>query len=274
MHTERGTRLDFPAYLQHIERQSARFTDALEGARGDERVPTCPDWSADDLLYHLSTVQTHWSRVVGENAQTDAEVEAFADPGRPASHEGLVAMSRTATDQLLRALRSTDPTEPRWTWSDEQTAGFIYRRQAHEAMIHRLDAELTVGQRTPLDPALASDGIDEALKIMYAGCPPWGSVTPHEGRSVLVRATDADVDWLVTLARFTGTDPKDGKTYDDPDITVSDAFPGAATAATITGSAEDLDCWLWHRPPPGDITRSGDPDLLRDVEAVLAQPLN
>ncbi len=48
-------------------------------------------------------------------------------------------------------------------WADDKTAGYIARRQAHEALVHRLDAELTVGDRTPLDPRLAADGVDEAL---------------------------------------------------------------------------------------------------------------
>jgi uncharacterized protein (TIGR03083 family) len=268
------TRLDFPAYLQHIEQQSARFTEALAAAQGDEQVPPCPDWKADDLLYHLGEVQTYWSRVVGEGAHTQEEVDAFSDPERAGSHEALIEFSRHATARLLDALRATDPAEPRWTWSDEQTAGFTYRRQAHEAMIHRLDAELTTGRRTPLDPALATDGVDEVLKIMFAGCPPWGSISPHEGHTLLVHATDTGAAWLVTLARFTGTNPKDGKSYDEADITVADAVPGDPAAATISGTAADLDCWLWHRPGVGELSRSGDADVLREVEAVLAHPLN
>lgn len=268
------TRLDFPAYLQHIEQQSARFSEALATARGDEQVPSCPDWTADDLLYHLGQVHTYWSRVVGEGTLTDAEVEAFKDPERPDSHDGLVEFSRSATARLVEVLAAVDPADPRWTWSEEQTAGFTFRRQAHEAMIHRLDAELTAGQRTPLDPALATDGVDEVLKIMYAGCPPWGSISPHEGRTVLVESTDTGAAWLVTLARFTGTHPKDGKTYDEGDIVVADAVPEQRAAAAIRGTAADLDSWLWHRPTVGELARNGDADVLRELDAVLAQPLN
>ena len=35
-------------------------------------------------------------------------------------------------------------------------------------MIHRLDAELTVGAVTDLDPELATDGVLEVLDPMYA----------------------------------------------------------------------------------------------------------
>ncbi|WP_238993563.1 hypothetical protein [Nocardioides caldifontis] len=63
-------------------------------------------------------------------------------------------------------------------WAEDRTVGYIRRRQAHEALIHRLDAELTAGTVTALDPTLASDGVDEALDVMFGGCPPWGSFEP------------------------------------------------------------------------------------------------
>ena len=57
--------------------------------------------------------------------------------------------------------------------------GFVRRRQAHEALIHRIDAELTAGRRTPVDPLLGADGVDEALRVMYGGVPGVGQVHPR-----------------------------------------------------------------------------------------------
>ena len=49
-------------------------------------------------------------------------------------------------------------------------------------------------------------------------------------------------------ARSRGTDPDDGKTYEDEDdLALVDA--GAEPVATITGTAADLDTWLWKRDP-------------------------
>ena len=53
-------------------------------------------------------------------------------------------------------LEAADPAEEAWNWSDDHTVGFILRRQAHEALVHRVDAELAAGDRTDLDPLLAS----------------------------------------------------------------------------------------------------------------------
>ena len=57
---------------------------------------------------------------------------------------------------------------------------------------------------------------------MYGGSPPWGTITPSE-QVVLLSATDTGDEFRVALARFTGTDPDDGKAYDEPDIAVVDA---------------------------------------------------
>jgi hypothetical protein len=46
---------------------------------------------------------------------------------------------------------------------EQQSLGLFLRRQAHEALIHRLDAELTMGERTPMDADINADGVDEAL---------------------------------------------------------------------------------------------------------------
>ena len=165
---------------------------------------------------------------------------------------------------------SSDLQTPAWTWSDDHTVGFIARRQAHEALIHRVDAELTAGQRrSVMDPALSADGVDEALRIMYGGDPPaWGTFSADQARSIRVQAADTDDSWIVTLGQFRGTDPDGGKTYDQPGILVS-TDQGDDTAATIRGTADDLDCWLWQRPVDAALERSGDRDVLSALEAII-----
>jgi hypothetical protein len=86
---------------------------------------------------------------------------------------------------------------------------------------------------------------------------------------VRIRATDTGDSWLVTLGRFTGTDPS-GTSYDEPDIGAAGSDPGTAAAAEISGRAADLDCWLWHRPATGPVERSGDQDVLSRFESAIA----
>lgn len=256
-------------YLGHLARESALFGHALDGAAADARVPTCPDWNADDLLWHLGEVQWFWGTIVREGVDADG-AEALK-PARPDTRAALMAFYLTASGDLGKALSSADPQTPAWTWSDDQTVGFIARRQAHEALIHRVDAELTAGQRPSLmDPVLSADGVDEILRIMYGGDPPsWGTFTADHARTVRVQATDTDGSWLVTLGQFRGTDPDGGKSYDQPGIVVAASDPGDEPAATIRGTAGDLDRWLWQRPVDTALERSGDREVLGSFDAII-----
>ena len=264
-----STELDFIAHLAH---ESARFLEVISKLPSDSPVPSCPEWSADDLLWHLGEVQWFWGTVVREDVSGD-EAEA-RKPARPRGRAGLADFFTRVSGELVATLAATPADAAAWTWSAEQTVGFIRRRQAHEALIHRVDAELTADDRTPLDPQLSADGVDEALRIMYAGVPDWGTFTPEPARTLRIAATDAGRSWLVTLGRFTGMDPADGTVYDEPDIEAvpaeaAAAEAAAAAAAEVSGMAADLDCWLWHRPALGVIEHSGDRDVLRGFESAI-----
>ena len=108
--------------------------------------------------------------------------------------------------------------------------------------MHRLDAELTAGTRTPMDPVLCLDGVDEALRVTPMGLPALGHDHPRGGphRATAVPPTPA-TDWLLTLARFTGTDPDDGTSYDEPDIhTATD--PGTEPDVVVERPARPAPC--------------------------------
>ena len=265
-----GTDLD---YLVHLARESACFAEAIGEVPPAARVPSCPGWSADDLLWHLGEVQWFWGTIVRERMTGSRAVQL--KPGRPAGRPGLLAFYQRASRGLGEILAATPADAPAWTWSQDQTVGFIHRRQAHEALIHRIDAELTAGTRGPLDPQLSADGVDEALRIMYGGdVPEWGRFAPDSARTLRLHAIDTGDSWVVTLGRFTGTDPGDQISYDETGIQVACSDPGGGTAASIGGSAADLDCWLWHRPPMAQIDRSGDQETLSRFDSVIAPGIN
>lgn len=264
-------------YLGHLARESARFAAVLAGLPGDTAVPTCPEWDADELLWHLCRVQWFWAMVVTSGLlATDQVMEREASrPQRPATHAELTGHFTECSHELLDVLTATAPSTPAWTWADDKTVGFIRRRQAHEALIHRIDAELTAGERTGMDPALSADGVDEALRIMYGGDKPaWGEFAARNQQTLRITCTDPPQSWLVALGQFSGTDPDDGKHYDQASIQVANADPSAPAAATISASAADLDCWLWHRPAEGELDRAGDPGVLASFDAVIAAGIN
>lgn len=259
-------------YLLHLNRDSARFAAALGEVPPDARVPSCPEWTADDLLWHLGEVQWFWGTVVREGI-TGGQAEQ-RKPERPAGRPALQEFYQRASRDLTDILAATPADAAAWTWSQEQTAGFIRRRQAHEALIHRIDAELTAGRRTPMDPQLSADGTDEALRIMYGARPGWGTFTPDSASTLRLNATDTGDAWLVTLGVFTGTDPDDQTRYDEPSIHATSGDPDGRAAAFVAGTATDLDCWLWHRPTLARIERSGDQDVLGRFDSVIAAGIN
>ncbi|HYO17788.1 MAG TPA: maleylpyruvate isomerase family mycothiol-dependent enzyme [Dermatophilaceae bacterium] len=281
-------------YLAHLARDSARFAEVLAQTSPQTRVPTCPGWDADDLLWHLAEVQWFWGTIVGRGLTTYAQVRTLDNGGRPDDRDDLPAFFGQASGDLYDNLSAAGPHAPAWAWADDQSVALIRRRQAHESLIHRLDAELTAGRRSPMDAALSTDGVDEALRVMYARAPSWGHFTADPAQTVLVRTADTDASWLVSLGRFTDIDDSDlddsdiddsdindrgiddrGTTRDAPGLAVADprdseSGSGGSAAATVMASAADLDCWLWHRPPAGRVERSGDSSVLDRLDQTIA----
>ncbi len=210
MASAQSTRLSTDAYLAHLAADSARFEAVLADIDPTTQVPTCPDWDADDLLWHLAEVQWFWGTIVADRLATPKGLDDRR-PSRPESHDELLALYGKLSADLGAELAQTPPEVAVWTWSYDHTVGFVHRRQAHEALIHRVDAELTAGARTLMDAALANDGVDEVLRVMYGGAPPWGTFTPAEGQTVRIAALDTGATWVSTLGHFVGTDPRDGR---------------------------------------------------------------
>lgn len=264
------TRLEPATYLDFIRTESARFHEVLTHTDPSASVPTCPDWNAADLLWHLTEVQHSWEWVI---ANRPAVPEDDPQLARPEDYADLLALFENRSTAFLSTLGSADPAEEAWSWSQDHTVGFTYRRQAHEALIHRLDAELTAaGAFTDLDARLAGDGVHEALDVMFGDCPPWGTFTPGDGL-LRVDLVDTDQDVWVRLGQFNGLDPEDGESHDEPDISVV-ADPDAEPDAVVAGPAGVVDAWLWGRGDDAEISTAGDPGVFARFRAIIDQPID
>lgn len=258
-------------FLDHLLRESRRFRDVLADAPPADPVPTCPDWRADDLLWHLGEVQWFWGEIVELRHTRREQVSAMDQTRsrlapRPPDRSGLLDFFDRVSERLHRALLATPPETEVWMWADDHSAAYVARRQAHEALIHRLDAELTTGDRSPMDASLCADGIDEALRIMRGIEPEDGLVLTTISDPVVISCTDVAGSWTVIPTHVTGT--YDGDPVDVARFVVRDGDDLTAMARVL-GTAADLDCWLWNRPPTGGLERHGEPAALGALDRVL-----
>ncbi|WP_157975761.1 maleylpyruvate isomerase N-terminal domain-containing protein [Brachybacterium sp. YJGR34] len=269
-----------------IQQEADRFAAALVAADPEQRVPTCPDWNAADLLWHLTEVHEFWSAVLATGATTDEEVQPLEEgvAPRPKDPDALPERRAAATAALLEQLAARADEEPAWFWyAAERTVGAVRRMQTHEATIHRVDAELTAGHPvTPIDAEVAAAGLQHVLRVMWPASiewiPDWATLRPVA--AVEVRPQGGG-DRLLGISRWSGTRPRDGKEFDAPvgRLVEDPAEAEGLPRATVSGSALALDLWAWGREAALDhlggrsekVAIHGDPAAIDQLSALVAE---
>ncbi|MFC7273139.1 maleylpyruvate isomerase family mycothiol-dependent enzyme [Paractinoplanes rhizophilus] len=231
----------FDDLLTLIDDRSAALRSAAAAASSlQARVPGCPDWSLDDLVYHLGTVQRFWAvttRLADTSGPPGADQRAFPDPGGD-----LLGWSAESTALLLDALRAAGPESPAWTWwaasGAPMTAAAVARHQVQEAAVHAYDAQETAGKPDPLPAAVAVDGVAEFLSVGMSSLGPW----PHRPARVAFTATEGPA-WLVDLS--------------PAGVELEPAASGDPVT-TVHGTASDLVLALYKRIPADALRVDGD----------------
>ncbi len=253
-------------YIAAIRSESARFHELITGTAMDAPVPSCPDWTVADLAWHLTEVQHFWISIVdGLLTVPDTAV----DMDRPADAE-LPALFGEQSARLVAVLERRHPDDECWSWHDAgHSVGWVRRRQAQEALIHRVDAELAAGTEFDADPVLAADGVDEILRYMLDldNLPEWATYD-RDGSTAVIELTDVDGSWAIDFGQMRGTSPDGGKSYDLPAVQLIGA-PDHPTA-TLRGAAVDVDLWLWGRGPLDPIAVEGDRSVAELLRATAA----
>ncbi|MCO1582481.1 maleylpyruvate isomerase family mycothiol-dependent enzyme [Crossiella sp. SN42] len=217
----------------------AEFQAAVTSAGPAAPVPTCPGWTADALTAHLASVfglVADWIRT-GRRRQP-----------RPVPASAPDAFA-TASATLLELLGPGQADRPCPTWCPwDRTIGFWLRRMAHEAVIHRVDAESALGVVTPVPAELAADGVDEVLTLWLGAHQP-----PVVSGEHVVRLEVPGREWTV------GLNPS-----------VVDFCDGAEPEAVLRGPASALDLWLWGRGGAAGLTVEGDPAAVAALRSAVA----
>ena len=238
--------MDWDDHLNAIERECAAI-GAVLGEGRELGVPTCPGWRVADLAVHLGVIHRWATEMVRTRATEplrDREKLFGVDPEDPA----LAEWFEQGTRDLMGVLRDSPVDVAVWTWTQERSARFWSRRQAHEAAVHRWDAENTLPGRSPdpIDATLAADGIDEWLNVFAVSRSRKTSARTGVGESFHFHCTDEAGEWVVR--------------FDGPGIEVRSEHTKADVA--IRGGASELLLFLWGRKSAETLEVLGDATLL------------
>jgi uncharacterized protein (TIGR03083 family) len=215
-------------YFRHLEliRSDSTVLVAAVQRDPDAAVPSCPGWTASDVLRHVGEVYEHKVLCMTLGREPDADRRIAPPESGPALAEWFVGQRDALVDELTRR----NPSETTFTWfPPDQSVGFWGRRMAVETVVHRVDAELATGTRTSVDTELAADGVDELIRFLVHDFGDSPTVPEGAGRTVELRC--GSHRWALTL-RADGVD----RVADD-----------AAADAGMRAAPEDLLLHLWNR---------------------------
>ena len=233
-------RLDRDDYFAAVRADSERVAELCVG-RLDVPVPPCPGWSVRDAVVHLGFVH----RINGSRLRRRSRSRDDRDSPTAPDDQQLPEWFAQGVDELVGAARDLSPATPVWNWSGaDQTAGFWFRRLAHETAVHRWDVEAAAGDPSQIPSRLAGDGIDEFFEVFWKREP---EVFTGSGEWVEIRGREGDQQWWV------GAQPEGA--------TIQPEAPGVAAAAVLTGPPSELFLALWRRLPAEVLEIKGNQEL-------------
>ncbi|MBE9374852.1 maleylpyruvate isomerase N-terminal domain-containing protein [Saccharopolyspora sp. HNM0983] len=231
-----------------LETQAAAFRSAALRAGPAAAVATCPGWDVLRLVQHVSRMYA----MANTALQQEPDVEPPRAPRPPAEFDDALTWWDERFAELTENLSKLDPAEPVWSYFRGGTPESWLRRMTHETAVHRLDAEHAVACLEPggvheliFDPALAADGVDEALGVLVPAREEWDD-HDVQGR-VLYHAADAGRAWLIEFQ------PRQAPRVGLP------ADAALEAEATVAGTADALYRHAWGRPSQAAVT--GDTSL-------------
>jgi len=209
-------------FFAEISASAAKLAEIAGGSDNELPVPSCPDWTLRQLATHIGRVHRWAAQIVRTRSPEYIPFSAVPDGAYPAAAAARAAWLTAGASSVIEAVAAAGE-EPVWTFGDLGPASFWARRQAHETMVHRADAELTAGRDVVLDRHLAADGIDEWL-------------------SMVARRRAAEAQTLPAGKRLALTAEISGPgTGSDPDGSAAWLATGTADGLTVVRQAGDAD---------------------------------
>lgn len=248
--------MDVAWLTEGLQRHTAGFAEAINGAAPDLPVPTCPEWPLRVLVGHIG--QAHrWAASIVRSGPSPVPDPFDADPGDPVSWSDWL---RAGARDLAAAVHGAGD-RPVWTFFGSRPATFWLRRMLHDTIVHHADAAGATGEPFEVAPEFASDTITEWLELLSEPIlptlkPAFGALR-GTGQTLQLRP-DTGAGWLITRSpegvRWAPANEA-ADTANPPDVTVagrvrelllvlSRRLP--ASQVTITGDRDLVDHWLTH----------------------------
>lgn len=267
-------------YAAHLHREIRSFESAARltaGAKAAPLIPSCPGWSASDLMLHLGGVHRYVTLLLQElpAEQPDpadifylglpADIDGWPRPehapNRGPLPTGLLDWFAAGAALLVSHFRSSDPRTEVWTWSGDRSVGFWLRIQAIEAAVHRWDMEGALGAARPVDGELAADAVGHFIEVMMPASRSRKPCAPGAGERYRFRRTDGRGVWTVY---FEGDDVRLAGAPGEPRPSDAPQLPGASEPydVELSGTASELMLFLWGRIPADRLRVDGDKAVL------------
>lgn len=242
--------------LDELTRHTDVFADAVRVADPQGPVPACPDWTVGDLVAHLGGVH-RWAAAHVAERRPKLVRRGGDDTPPPTDPDDLSAWLRDGAAAVADAVRAVGEETEVGGFGGPVDVRFWARRQCHETLVHRGDAEIAAGREPwgDVDAAVAADAVDEHLALIVLGARR-RTALHGAGETLHVHATDDDLgdagEWVITRV--------DGDLHVEHGHRKADvALRGPATTllgvltsrrgperADVVGDAALLDHWLAH----------------------------
>ncbi|NTY61177.1 maleylpyruvate isomerase family mycothiol-dependent enzyme [Mycolicibacterium sphagni] len=212
--------------------ENAAFAELLRNADLSIPVPTCPEWTLQQLMRHVGRGDRWCAQIVAEESMDYIDPRTVAGGKPPEGRDNEIAWLLDGPQKLVDAVAQTGAETDVWTFLGPRPAKWWIRRRLHEVLVHRADAAIALGVEFEVDPVLAADAVTEWLERVVIQAdeegPAGGDRPLGDGQSIHLHATEPDLgeagEWTI-LGR--------------PDGIAVDNEHGKATAA-LRGPARSL----------------------------------
>ena len=223
--------------------ETAAFGELIRDADPATPVPTCPDWTMQQLFKHVGRGNRWAAKIIADRRDTALDPREVPDGRPPDDMDAAIEWLNSSAQLVLDSVDDAGAETEVWTFVGPRPAQWWIRRRLHEATVHRADAAIALGTDFELTPEVAADGIGEWLERVAIEATAESSPL-NAGQTLHLHATDPELgaagEWTIT---GTGSGSR-GRT-------------SMARATRPCAGAHRTYCWPLSaaRPPPKEVSR-------------------